>query len=451
MAKRRMRIGMSIRGLGYHPAAWRHPDVPANGSLDFDHYARSAVAAERGKCDLIFFADGIGIRERDAPKGSLARSGYEIVEMEPMTLLPALAVVTKHIGLVTTASTTYNEPFHIARKFATLDLISKGRAGWNMVTSWSEAEARNFNREEHLDYDTRYDRAAEFVDVVKGLWDSWEDGAFLFDKQSGQFFDESKMHALDHRGRYFRVRGPLNVAGMPQGHPVIVQAGASDQGREIAAATADLVYCIHDNRQAAQAYYADVKGRMDRYGRDWDDIKILPAIRPVVGRTVQAARDKFEQLQSLLDPLVGLQRLHGAFGDLSGYDLDGPVPMDALGPNEMKSGTERLRARVARERPTIRELYLQVSGMGGFCPIGTPAQIADIMQDWFENHACDGFNITPTHLPVGCEDFVEMIVPELQRRGLFRTEYEGTTLRENLGLRPAVNRYARPAAAVRGN
>jgi FMN-dependent oxidoreductase (nitrilotriacetate monooxygenase family) len=444
MTKRQMRIGMSIRGLGYHPAAWRHPDVPADGSLDFEHYARSARTAERGKCDLIFFADGIGIRERDAPKGSLARSGYEIVEMEPMTLLPALAVVTRHIGLVTTASTTYNEPYHIARKFATLDLISKGRAGWNMVTSWSEAEARNFNREEHLDYDTRYDRAAEFVDVVKGLWDSWEDGAFLFDKESGRFFDESKMHVLDHRGKYFRVRGPLNVAGMPQGHPVIVQAGASDQGREIAAATADLVYCIHDSRQASQAYYADVKGRMDKYGRDWDDIKILPAIRPVVGRTPQEARDKFEQLQSLLDPMVGLQRLHGAFGDLSGYDLDGPVPMDAIGPNEMKSGTERLRARVARERPTIRQLYKQVAGQGGFCPIGTPAQVADIMQDWFENHACDGFNITPTHLPAGCEDFVDMIVPELQRRGLFRTEYEGKTLRENLGLRPAVNRYAGP-------
>ena len=240
MAGRMMRIGMSIRGIGYHPAAWRHPDVPADGTLRIEHYVRNVQTAERGKCDMIFFADGIGIRERDAPRGALARSGYEIVEMEPMTLLPALAMVTQHIGLVTTASTTYNEPYHVARKFATLDLISHGRAGWNMVTSWSEAEARNFNREEHLDYGTRYDRAAEFVDVVRGLWDSWEDGAFTFDKQSGQFFDEAKMHVLDHKGKYFSVRGPLNVAGMPQGHPVLVQAGASDQGREIAAATAVL-------------------------------------------------------------------------------------------------------------------------------------------------------------------------------------------------------------------
>ena len=234
MTRRQMHLGMSIRGLGYHPAAWRHPDVPADGTLRFEHYRRSALAAERGKCDLIFFADGIGIRERDVPRGSLARSGYEIVELEPMTLLPALAVVTERIGLVTTASTTYNEPFHIARKFATLDLISKGRAGWNVVTSWSEAEAKNFNRDQHLDYATRYARAAEFVEVVKGLWDSWEEDAFLLDKRSGQFFDESKMHVLDHKGTFFSVQGPLNVGCLPQVHPIVVQAGASEQGRELA-------------------------------------------------------------------------------------------------------------------------------------------------------------------------------------------------------------------------
>ncbi len=436
-----MRLGMSIRGIGYHPAAWRHPDVPADGTLRFDHYARSAQAAERGLCDMIFFADGIGIRERDAPRGSLARSGYEIVEMEPMTLLPALAVVTKHIGLVTTASTTYNEPYHIARKFATLDLISNGRAGWNMVTSWSEAEAKNFNREEHVDYDTRYERAAEFVDVVKGLWDTWEDGAFVFDKQSGEFYDESKMHTLNHKGKYFSVRGPLNVAGMPQGHPVLVQAGASDQGREIAAATADVVYAMHTSLQLAQSYYADVKRRMAKYGREQDDLKILPALRPIVGRTEGEACAKYDQLQALLDPLVGLARLHETFGDLSGYDVDGPVPLDALGPREVRSISEQLLAQVRREKLTIRQLYERVAGMGGFCLIGTAESIVDVMQHWFENGACDGFNITPTHLPGGCEDFVEMITPELQRRGLFRTAYEGKTLRENLGLKPAVNRY----------
>ena len=443
MKRSKMHIGMSIRGLGYHPAAWRHPDVPADGTLRFEHYARSAQAAERGKCDMIFFADGIGVRERDIPRGSLARSGYEIVEMEPMTLLPALAAVTQHIGLTTTASTTYNEPYNIARKFATLDLISRGRAGWNVVTSWSDAEARNFGREQQFDYETRYARAAEFVDVVKGLWDSWEQDAFVFDKQSGQFFDESKMHVLDHTGQFFRVRGPLNVGPLPQGHPVVVQAGASEPGRELAAATADIVYAVHPNKTLAQTFYADVKGRLAKYGRSAEDLKILPALRPVVGKTVQEAQAKFDQLQELLDPLVGLARLNQTFGDLSGYPLDGPVPLDKLGPAELRSMSTQLLERVKRQKPTIRELYQQVAGMGGFCLIGTPSDIADAMQDWFESDACDGFNITPTHLPGGCEDFVEMVTPELQRRGLFRREYEGKTLRENLGLGRVVNRYAR--------
>jgi FMN-dependent oxidoreductase (nitrilotriacetate monooxygenase family) len=447
MNRRRMHLGMSIRGLGYHPAAWRHPDVPADGTLRFDHYARSAQAAERGKCDLVFFADGIGIRERDVPRGSLARSGYEIVEMEPMTLLPALAVVTKHIGLVTTASTTYNEPFNIARKFATLDLISNGRAGWNVVTSWSEAEARNFNREQHVDYDTRYARAAEFVEVVKGLWDSWEEDAFPFDKQSGRFFDETKLHVLDHKGRFFSVRGPLNVGCLPQVHPVVVQAGASEQGRELAAATADIVYAVHPSKSVAQAFYADVKRRLERYQRGADDLKILPALRPIVGRTAAEARAKYDQLQELLDPLVGLARLNQTFGDLSAYPLDGPVPLDKLGPAELRSISAQLLERVRRQNPTIRQLYQEVAGMGGFCLIGTATDIADVMQDWFEHDACDGFNITPTHLPDGCEDFVEMMTPELQRRGLFRTEYEGRTLRENLGLKRPVNRYAAARSA----
>ena len=443
MARGKMAIGMSIRGLGYHPAAWRHPDVPADGTLRFDHYARSAIAAERGKCDLLFFADGIGVRERDIPEGSLNRMGYEIVEMEPMTLLPALAVVTKNIGLVTTASTTYNEPYNIARKFATLDLISSGRAGWNVVTSWSDAEAKNFGREEQLDYDTRYARAAEFVDVVRGLWDTWEEDAFPFDKKNARFFDETKFHTLNHKGRFFSVRGPLNVARPPQGHPIVVQAGASEQGRELAAATADIVYAIYGTKEAGRAYYEDIKGRMPKYGRAREDLKVLPALRPVVARTQQEAQAKFDQLQELLDPLVGLNRLNGAFGDLSGYPLDGPVPLDKDGPTGIRSQAQNLIDRVTRENPTIRQLYEQVAGRGGFCLIGTPAQIVDVMQDWFESEACDGFNITPTHLPTGCEDFVELITPELQRRGLFRTEYEGRTLRENLGLKPAVNRHSR--------
>jgi FMN-dependent oxidoreductase (nitrilotriacetate monooxygenase family) len=270
------------------------------------------------KLDRIFFADGAGIRQSGNPRGVLCRTGSDMVEMEPMTLLPALAMVTNRIGLVTTASTTYNEPYNLARKFATLDLISNGRAGWNVVASWSEHEAQNFGLETTLDYDTRYARSAEFVEVVKGLWDSWEDGAMLYDKATGRYFDESRMHVLNHRGRFFNVRGPLNVAGMPQGHPVIVQVGASEQGREFGAATAEVIYVIQDSLQHAQGYYADVKGRMAKYGREPDDLKIMPAICPVVGRTCAEAQAKFDRLQALIDPLVGLGRLYSSFGDLSG-------------------------------------------------------------------------------------------------------------------------------------
>jgi len=442
MTPRKMRLGLSIRGHGYHPAAWRHPDVPADGTLHVEHYVRSAQAAERGKLDMVFFADGAGIRQGDTPRGSLSHTGRDMVELEPMTLLPALAMVTTHVGLVTTASTTYNEPYNLARKFATLDLISKGRAGWNVVASWSELEAQNFGLETTLDYDTRYARSAEFVEVVKGLWDSWDDGALVFDKAGRRYFDEAKMHVLDHRGRFFKVRGPLNVAGMPQGHPVIVQAGASEQGRELGAATAEVIYAISSSLEGARAYYADVKGRMAKYGREPDDLKIMPALCPVVGRTRAEAQAKYDELQALIDPLAGLGSLYSTFGDLSGYPLDGPLPEGALGSHEMRSVSALLVERLKREKPTIRELYLKV-GLTGSARIGTPTDIADAMQEWFEASACDGFNITPATLPGGGEDFVELVVPELQRRGLFRTEYEGKTLRENLGLRPVTSRYSR--------
>jgi alkanesulfonate monooxygenase len=447
MTTRRMRLGLSIRGHGYHPAAWRHPDVPADGTLQVEHYVKSAQIAERGRLDLVFFADGAGIRQDDIPAGSLERTGRDMVELEPMTLLPALAMVTRHVGLVTTASTTYNEPYNLARKFATLDLISKGRAGWNVVASWSALEAQNFGLPTTLDYETRYARSAEFVEVVKGLWDGWDEGALLFDKASGQYMDAAKMHVLNHEGRFFKVRGPLNVAGMPQGHPVIVQAGASEQGRELGAATADVIYAIAGSLEAARTYYADVKGRMGKYGRAPDDLKILPALCPVVGRSRAEAQAKYDELQALFDPLAGLGALYPTFGDLSGYPLDGPLPEGALGNQELRSVSALLVERLKREKPSIRELYLR-AGLTGSARIGTPADIADAMQEWFEAEACDGFNITPATLPGGAEDFVEMVVPELQRRGLFRTEYEGTTLRENLGLRPVTSRYSRERRAA---
>lgn len=436
---RQMRLGLSLRYLGYHAAAWRHPDVPPGGASEYEYFLNSARIAERGKLDMIFFADGIGIRGKDEPAGSLCRSAQN-AELEPLTLLAALAPMTTHIGLVATASTTYNEPFHIARKYASIDHISKGRAAWNIVTSWSDAEAKNFSREKHLDYDTRYERAKEFVEVVTGLWDSWEQDAFPHDKATGIFFDPDKLHALDHKGKHFQVRGPLSSKRTPQGRPILVQAGASEQGRDIAAAYADVVYAASHDIGSARSYYADLKSRLPAYGRHPDSLLIMPGLTPVIGRTTEEAQEKYEALQALIDPLLGLSYIYGQMGDLSGYDLDGPVP-DPVDPT-VRSMAKNLLVKAQRENMTIRELYLFVAaGFGGRVVVGSVKQIADDMEEWFTNGAADGFNICPTHLPGGGEEFVDMMVPELQRRGLFRMEYEGKTLRENLGLAVPENRY----------
>ena len=438
--KRQMKLGLSMRYLGYHDAAWRHPDVPAGGSSDYAHFLRCARRAEEGRFDMVFFADGIGVRANDEPPGSLAHSNRN-VELEPLTLLSALAPMTRHIGLVCTASTTYNEPYHIARKFASLDHISGGRAGWNIVTSWSEQEAWNFSRQTHLDYETRYDRAREFVDVVTGLWDSWEPDAFVHDKASGQFYDPAKLHVLNHHGRHFQVRGPLSVKPTPQGRPLLVQAGANPMGQEIAAADADVVYASSNGYEPALAYYASVKGRMAGYGREPDALKIMPALVPIVGRTEAEAQGKLARLQELIDPLVGLARIYGLMGDLSGYDLDGPVP-EPTGA-KVRSLAYGWWQRAQREGLSIRQMYGEYAVGEGFRLVGTASQIADAMEHWIDSGAADGFNITPTHLPAGIDDFVELVVPELQRRGRFRTEYEGATLRENLGLPPYSQRRRR--------
>ncbi len=431
MSKRQIRLGLSMRYLGYHDAAWRHPDVPAGGASDYHHFLRCAQAAERGLFDMVFFADGIGVRANDDPAGSLAHSNRN-VELEPLTLLSALAPMTRHIGLVCTASTTYNEPYHIARKFASLDHISGGRAGWNIVTSWSEQEAWNFSREKHLDYDTRYDRAREFVDVVTGLWDSWEPDAFVHDKATGQFYDPAKLHVLNHKGKHFQVRGPLSVKPTPQGRPLLVQAGGNEMGQEIAAADADVVYSSINSFEGAQAYYASVKGRMAKYGRDPDQVRIMPALIPVIGRTEAEAQAKLDELQALIDPLVGQARLYGLMGDLSAYDFDGPVPEPTGAKARSMAYSWYERAKL--EGWSIRQMYGQYAVGEGYRVIGTPGQVADMMEHWLDNGAADGFNITPTHLPYGIDAFVEYVVPELQRRGRFRTQYEGATLRENLGL-----------------
>ncbi|SAL69819.1 monooxygenase [Caballeronia terrestris] len=444
--KRQMHLGAFLMETGHHIAAWRHPDAEADGGLNFPHYARLAQIAEQAKFDAIFFADGVSVRDNHLP--SLSRTA-RADHFEPLTLLSALSVVTRNIGLVATVSTTFNEPYNLARKFASLDHLSGGRSGWNLVTSSTESEAQNFNFEQHPDHAVRYERAREFYDVVAGLWDSWEDDAFLRDKESGVYFDPAKLHVLNHRGKHFKVRGPLNVARSPQGWPVVVQAGASEAGKELAAQTAEVVFVAHQTLDEAQAFYRDVKGRLARYGRQPDHLKIMPGIFPVIGRTEAEAREKFEALQDLIHPTVGLSLLSNMSGgvDLSQYPVDGPLP-DLPETNGGKSRQRLLFDLAKRENLTIRDLYLRIAGARGHQQVvGTPESIADQLQQWFEEGAADGFNIMSPWLPGGLVEFADLVVPELQRRGLFRTEYEGSTLRANLGLPRPANRYALEAQA----
>ncbi|PLZ03171.1 nitrilotriacetate monooxygenase [Burkholderia sp. WAC0059] len=434
MSTRKMKLGLSMRYLGYHIAAWRHPDVPADGAIRFDHFLNVAKKAEAEKIDMLFFADGVGVREPDIPKGALARS-MKNAELEPLTLLAALGACTSRIGLVATASTTYNEPFHIARKFASIDHISGGRAGWNVVTSWSTQEARNFSRDEHLGYDERYERAEEFVDVVNKLWESWEDDAFVRDKASGIFYDERKLHAPHHKGKHFQVEGPLNSARTPQGRPLIVQAGIAEAGRELGARAADVVYNMMLDFDSARAYYDDMKSRLAKHGRQPDELLVMPGVTPYVGRTRQEAQEKYEQLQELIDPLAGLSAIYSTVGDLSAYDIDGPVP--DIGGQALRGIAADNIAAAQRENLTIRQLYKKMTAANsGRSLVGTAEDIVDDMEHWFRNGAADGFNICPPILPGGMDDLAAFILPELRRRGLFRTEYEAATLRGNLGLRP---------------
>lgn len=444
--KKQLRLGAFLMSSGHHLAAWRYPDARADGGLSFEHYRQIVQTAERGKFDMIFLADGVAVRDRGQGREVLSRTG-NLVHFEPLTLLSALSVVTEHIGLAATVSTTYNEPFHLARKFASLDYLSGGRAGWNLVTSASTAEAQNFNQEKHMEHAPRYQRAREFVEVVTKLWDSWEDDAFLRDKESGVYFDPDKLHIPNHKGEHFSVRGPLNVARPPQGYPVIIQAGSSEDGKNLAAQTAEVIFTAQQTLEDAQAFYSDVKGRLLEYGRNPDHLKIMPGVFPVIGKTEQEAKEKFDRIQELIHPKVGLSLLTGMLGevDLSSYPLDEPLP--DLPHTELHQSRQKLLIETARrENFTIRQLYLWIAGARGHWTIwGTPVQIADQLENWFVHGGADGFNIMPPYLPGGLDEFVDLVIPELQRRGLFRTEYEGRTLRENLALPRPVNQFTKVA------
>lgn len=441
---RKIRLGAFLPGGGQHIASWRHPDQPADGAVDLQFHVDLAREAERGLFDAYFLADGLSVTTTE---GGAAR----VAGLEPLTLFAALSTQTTHLGFIATASTTYEEPYNTARKFASLDLISGGRAGWNVVTTATESSARNFNLDRQHPHAHRYQRAAEHVAVVRKLWDSFEDDAFIRDKESGAFIDRAKLHRADHRGAHFRVEGPLNVARSPQGHPVIVQAGQSEDGRALAAATAEVIFTAHSRIGTAQAFYADIKARVAGQGRDPDHVLIMPGVSPFVGRTEAEAREKYDRLTALILPEEGIALLNGLTGgtlDLTGYDIDGPLP--PAPPTEGMKSRQALIRQIADENGySIRQLYEWVaSARGHYTIVGSAIQVADMLEEWFTGAAADGFNILPPWLPTGLTDFVDLVIPELQRRGLFRTAYEGRTLRANLGLPFPVNRHAAARAAA---
>ena len=425
---KQMHLGAFMRPVSIHTAWWRHPDSAPEANFSLKHLVHCIQTLERGKFDAFFMADHLAVL--NMPIEALKRSGT-VTSFEPFTLLSALAMVTERIGLIATASTTYDAPYHIARRFASLDHISAGRAGWNIVTTSNPDAARNFGMTEHMDHAERYARAREFHDVVTGLWDSFAEDAFIRDKESGIFWDPSRMHKLDHEGKYLSIAGPLNIARPVQGWPVIVQAGASDSGRQLAAEVAEMIFAAGGPVADARAYYADIKSRAAKAGRDPALIKILPGALVTVAETDDAAREKRALLDSLVHPDSGMAALSIALGtDARAFDLDAPLP-DIPETNQSQSGRQRVLERARRENLTVRQLAMALGGYGGLSFTGSAKTIADEMQHWLESDACDGFNIMFPTIPGGVEDFVRWVVPELQRRGIFRKEYAGTTLRDH--------------------
>jgi alkanesulfonate monooxygenase len=438
MAPRQLKLGAFMRPVSIHTGAWRYPGAWPDANFNFPHLRQLIRKLEAGKFDAFFMADHLAVL--NMPVNALKRS-HTVTSFEPFTLLSALAGATERIGLIATGSTTFDAPYHVARRFASLDHISGGRAGWNIVTTSNPDAALNFGLDDHMEHAERYKRAREFYDVVTGLWDSFADDAFVRDVEQGLYFDPARMHVLDHNGKYLKVRGPLNIARPPQGWPVIVQAGASDDGKQLAAETAEAVFTGGGPLPGAQALYADIKGRAEKAGRDPDHIKILPGAFVVVGDSVDEAREKRALLDSKVHYDSAIASLSVQLGtDASGFDPDGQLP-DIPETNASKSGRQRLVDAAARDKLTVRQLAQRVGGYGGLSFVGTPKVIADQMEEWLTSRGSDGFNIMFPFLPAGLDDFVDRVVPELQHRGIFRQEYEGATLRENLGLPRPKNRF----------
>ncbi len=427
-----------MRPVSLHTGAWRYPGAYADANFNFKHLKAFAQKLEAAKFDAFFMADHLAVL--NMPVEALKRS-HTVTSFEPFTLLSALAAVTDKIGLAATASTTFDEPYHIARRFASLDHISQGRAAWNIVTTSNPDSALNFGKDEHVEHGERYKRAREFYDVVTGLWDSFADDAFIRDQESGIFFDPSKMHVLDHHGDDFNVRGPLNIARPVQGWPVIVQAGQSEPGRQLAAETAEVVFCAPRDIVESKKLYADLKSRLAAAGRAPSSLKILPAAFIVLGDSLEEAKQKRAKLDSLVHYDSGIASLSIALGhDVSGFNPDDYLPQIPE-TNASKSGRAQVLKLAEEEKLTVRQLAQRYGGYSGLAFVGTVESVADEMQKWLEEDASDGFTVVFPFLPEGLDDVAERLVPELQRRGIFRTDYEGSTLREHLGLPRPSNRF----------
>jgi FMN-dependent oxidoreductase (nitrilotriacetate monooxygenase family) len=425
-ATRQMHLGVFVLGTGNHSAGWRYEGA-ATSHMELPVMQEIARIAERGKFDLLFISDSMVMDPTDHPSF--------LCRFEPTTLITALSACTTHIGLGATVSTSFSEPFNVARLFGSIDHLSGGRAAWNVVTTSNLKAAQNFGLEEHLEHELRYARADEFVDVVRGLWDCWEDGAIVADKTTGRFIDADKVKPLNHKGRFFQVKGPINMARCPQGHPVIIQAGGSPTGLDLAARTADVVFSVVQELEPAKAAYADLKGRMAKYGRAPDEIAVLPGVMPIIGASDGEAREKLAKLQSWITPTNAVTLVASRIGyDVSGHPLDGPVPPPPPFQGS-RTFTHVLYEMAKRENMTLRDLYnLTAAARGHWVVCGTPHGIADTLEEWFTAGAADGFNILPAYFPGGFADFVDLVVPELQRRGVFRRDYVGTTLRDHFGL-----------------
>jgi len=438
---RQIKLGFILHGVGPGWGDWRHPDAQIDASTNIGFYRQQAQTAEKGLFDFLFVADSVFITATSSP--------HYLNRFEPLTVLSALAGATDHIGLVATVTATYTEPFNLARQFASLDHISGGRSGWNVVTSWLEGSAANFSKSKHLEHDVRYRLAAEHLDVVQGLWDSWEDGALVADKASGVFVDPDRLHPLNHKGEFFQVQGPLNIKRSPQGQPVIFQAGASEDGKSFAAKRADAIFVSHAELDEAVAYYADIKARAAGFGRNPDHVLVLPGIRPVVGRTEAEAEAKYQELINLTSIENALRMLGRPFNDhdFTAYDLDAPFPLHVAeeGAKSNQSASLRILALAREQNLTLRETALRFATPRSHF-VGTPEQVADALQTWFEARGADGY-VTFESLPGQLELFVETVVPILQARGLYRTAYDGRTLRDNLSLPQPQNRYT----AARGH